>query len=378
MTTTTIIQTDTDTEVPAGPYSPLRPRFDQARSEAFMGKLVGSLNGAALALMTSIGHRTGLFDTLAALPPVTSTQLAHEAGLEERYVREWLGAMTTGGVVEYDPVPNTYTLPPEHAAYLTRAAGADNLSVPAQFIAVLGGVEDGIVGCFRDGGGVPYEAYHRFHEVMAEESALTVVGALEDHILPLVPGLTDRLREGVDVLDVGCGSGRAINDLARRFPESRFVGYDLSEEAIGWARAEAARHGTTNVRFEALDVTALDVPGAFDVVTAFDAIHDQARPDLVLGGIARALKPGGMFVMQDIRASSHVHNNLDHPMGTYLYTISCMHCMTVSLAQGGMGLGAVWGRETAERMLGEAGFTSVLVREPAHDPLNYVYVATPG
>jgi SAM-dependent methyltransferase len=376
MTTTTTIQ-PIPTET-AGPALPWSTAFDPARAEAFMGRLVETLNHAGLALMTSIGHRTGLFDTLAALPPVTSAQLAHEAGLDERYVREWLGAMTTGGVVEHDPAAGTFALPPEHAAYLTRAAGADNLSVPAQFIAVLGGVEDGIVDCFREGGGVPYEAYHRFHEVMAEESSLTVVGALDDHILPLVPGLVDRLRAGIDVLDVGCGSGRAINYLARRFPESRFTGYDLSEEAVGRARAEANRHGTANVRFEAVDVTALDVPGAFDVVTAFDAIHDQARPDRVLAGIARALRPGGTFVMQDIRASSHVHGNMDHPLGTYLYTISCMHCMTVSLAQGGMGLGAVWGRETAERMLGEAGFTSVTVREPAHDPINYVYVAEIG
>jgi 2-polyprenyl-3-methyl-5-hydroxy-6-metoxy-1,4-benzoquinol methylase len=239
-------------------------------------------------------------------------------------------------------------------------------------------VEDGIVDCFRDGGGVPYEAYGRFHEVMAEESGLTVVGALDDHLLPRVPGLTDRLTAGIDVLDVGCGSGRALIHLARAYPNSRFTGYDLSAEAIGRARAVAQNGGLTNVRFEARDVTALGETGAFDLVTAFDAIHDQARPDLVLAGIAGALKPGGVFVMQDIRASSHVHGNADHPMGTYLYTISCMHCMTVSLAQGGMGLGAVWGRETAERMLAEAGFGKVVVNELEHDPLNCLYVATRG
>jgi 2-polyprenyl-3-methyl-5-hydroxy-6-metoxy-1,4-benzoquinol methylase len=379
MTTATLNPTRTapDGTITTAPaYSPAP--FDDARAEAFMGRIVETLNGAALALMTSIGHRTGLFDTLAVLPPVTSAQLATEAGLDERYVREWLGAMATARVVEHDPEAGTFALPREHAAFLTRGAGADNLAVPAQFIAVLAGVEDGIVDCFRDGGGVPYEAYGRFHEVMAEESGLTVVGALDDHLLPRVPGLTDRLAAGIDVLDVGCGSGRALVHLARAYPNSRFTGYDLSAEAIGRARAVAQDGGLTNLRFEVRDVTALDTPGAFDLVTAFDAIHDQARPDLVLAGIAAALKPDGVFAMQDIRASSHVHGNADHPMGTYLYTISCMHCMTVSLAQGGMGLGAVWGRETAERMLAEAGFGEVVVNELEHDPLNYLYVATRG
>jgi len=352
--------------------------YDPARAEAFMGRLVETLNGAGLALMTSIGHRTGLFDTLAVLPPVTSAQLATEAGLDERYVREWLGAMTTGGVVEHDPEAGTFALPPEHAAWLTRSAGPDNLAVPSQFIAVLAGVEDGIVHCFRNGGGVPYAAYGRFHEVMAEESGLTVVGALEAHYLPRVPGLTDRLEAGIDVLDVGCGSGRAVNRLARLYPNSRFTGYDLSEEGVGRARAEAAEAGITNARFEVRDVTRLEEAAGFDLITAFDAIHDQARPDLVLAGVARTLRPGGTFLMQDIRASSHVHHNVDHPLGTYLYTISCMHCMTVSLAQGGMGLGAVWGRETAERMLGEAGFADVAVHEMEHDPINYLYIARHG
>lgn len=375
--TQTIPETDTVPETHAGPSEPIRA-YDAAKAEAFMGKMVQSLNHAGLALMSSIGHRTGLFDTLAALPPVTSAQLATEAGLDERYVREWLGAMATGGVVEHDPAAGTFALPPEHAAWLTREAGADNLATPTQFIAVLAGVEDAIVACFREGGGVPYEAYGRFHEVMAEESAGTVVGALEEHLLPLVPGLTERLEAGIDVLDVGCGSGRAVNFLARRYPNSRFTGYDLSTEAVTRARAEAATHGTPNARFEVRDVTGLDTAGRFDVITAFDAIHDQARPDLVLAGIARALKPGGTFLMQDIRASSHVHGNADHPLGTYLYTISCMHCMTVSLAQGGMGLGAVWGRETAERMLAEAGFGRVVVNDLPHDPVNYLYVATRG
>jgi SAM-dependent methyltransferase len=210
---------------------------------------------------------------------------------------------------------------------------------------------------------------------MAEESDQTVVAAILDDILPGVPGLVGRLEAGIDVLDVGCGSGRALNLLAATFPNSRFAGYDFSEEAVAIGRAEAEQRGLENVRFEAKDVAELTDSSAFDLITAFDAIHDQARPDAVLAGIARALRGDGLFLMQDIAGSSHVHEDVQHPIGTFLYTISCMHCMTVSLANDGAGLGAMWGRETACRMLADAGFGDVLVKSLDHDVINFYYTA---
>jgi SAM-dependent methyltransferase len=349
--------------------------IDPIKSEAFAGKMVGLLNGAGLILMTSIGHRTGLFDTMATLPPSTSGQIAEAAGLNERYVREWLGAMVTGGIVEYDPATKRYSLPVEHASWLTRAASPNNLAVTAQFIPVLAAVEDAIVGCFRKGGGVPYSAFPRFHEVMAEESAQTVVSVLFDGILPLVDGLKGSLESGIDVLDVGCGSGRALVALAQAFPNSRFFGYDLSAEAAAVGRAQAAALGLLNIKFAARDVAALDETRRFDLITAFDAIHDQAKPAAVLAGISRSLKPGGVFLMQDISGSSHVHENLNHPVAPMLYTISTMHCMTVSLAAGGEGLGTMWGEDTALSMLADAGFGNVDVHRLPHDVMNCFYVA---
>lgn len=354
--------------------------LDEVRLGAFEERLVGTLNAGALCLMTSIGHRTGLFDVMAAIPPATSAQIASSAGLNERYVREWLGATLTAGIVEHDPDQGTYHLSIEHAARLTRAATPANFAVFAQYIPLLGAVEDDIVACFRDGGGVPYARYGRFHEVMAEESGQTILPVLCEHILPLVPGLVERLETGIRVLDLGCGRGRAVNLKAGVFPRSTFAGYDLSEEAIAFARDEAARERHANARFEARDLSRFDEaaePGAFDLVTSFDAIHDQARPMAVLRGIRRSLADGGIYLAQDVKGSSHHHLNRDHPLGTLIYTQSCMHCMTVSLAQGGDGLGAMWGRETAERYFREAGFGSVEVHELPHDPFNYYYVCRP-
>jgi SAM-dependent methyltransferase len=283
--------------------------------------------------------------------------------------------MVTGRVVEYDAANGLYSLPPEHAAFLTRAASPNNMAVTAQFISVLGGVEDQIVERFRSGGGVPYAAYPRFHEVMAEESNQTVLAALLDSILPLAEGIEERLREGIEVLDVGCGSGRALCLMAENFPASSFTGYDISEEGVLRARREAEAKGLKNLRFEVKDVASLGRGEQFDFITAFDSIHDQAQPARVLEGINAALRADGTFLMQDIAGSSHVEKNIEHPIGPFGYTVSCLHCMTVSLAQDGEGLGAMWGEELAQEMLGEAGFGKVKVNRLAHDIINVYYVA---
>ena len=349
--------------------------LNQAIYDDFGKKMVETLNHAGLALMISVGHRCGLFDVMSRLPATTSRMIAAEANLNERYVREWLGAMTTGGVVEYRADDGTYRLPPEHAEWLTRAASPNNIATSMQWFAVLGRVEDEVVEAFHHGRGVPYGAYHRFHDVMAEDSAQSVVAALFDHILPLVPGCPDQLAHGINVLDIGCGSGRAINEMAARFPRSRFAGYDASSESIAAAAAQADRLGLKNVRFEKRDVAEMVEPAAFDLITAFDAIHDQARPDGVLRNIAAALRPGGTFLMQDISGSSDIYSDMAHPFGPFLYTISCMHCMSVSLAAGGPGLGAMWGKEKATEMLNAAGFDRIRVETLPHDPLNFYYIA---
>jgi 2-polyprenyl-3-methyl-5-hydroxy-6-metoxy-1,4-benzoquinol methylase len=284
--------------------------------------------------------------------------------------------MVTGRIIEYDVAEKTYLLPPEHAAFLTRAASPNNLAVATQFIPLLGAVEEQIIEAFINGGGVPYSSYPSFHRVMAEESNQTVVAGLLNAILPLVPELPAKLEAGIEVLDIGCGSGRAINLMAKRYPRSKFTGYDLSSEAITNARSEAVRLGLHNVRFEVQDLVEMQERRRFQLITAFDAIHDQAQPRQVLRAIYNALAADGVFLMQDIRASSHVHKNLDHPLGAFTYTISCLHCMTVSLAQNGEGLGAAWGEEKALELLAEAGFTNVEVTTLAHDIVNNYYLAS--
>ncbi|GMQ27490.1 class I SAM-dependent methyltransferase [Algoriphagus confluentis] len=348
--------------------------IDLQKAEGFAESMVQMINQGALALMVSIGHQTGLFDALAEMKTGSSECLAKTSGLQERYVREWLYAMAAGKIVEAIPDSDLFHLPEEHAAHLCRKSGGDNIALYAQYIPVLASVEAQVISCFWQGGGVPYSSYERFHEVMAEDSSLTIVDPILDKILPIEPGLIAQLEKGIQVLDIGCGRGKAMIKLAEHFPNSKFWGVDLCLDPLTKAKEEVAQRGLTNVQFELADLTTYRPEGKFDLITAFDAIHDQARPDLVLSTVFECLTDQGIFLMQDIFGSSEVRNNLDHPFGPLLYTLSTMHCMTVSLAQGGMGLGTLWGVEKAREMIKEAGFSWIQEHKLEHDPMNCYFI----
>lgn len=348
--------------------------IDEAMSADFAERMMTILNHGTLSLMISIGYRTALFDVMDELEPSTSEEVARAAGLNERYVREWLGAMVTGHIVDYNADDKSYYLSPEHAAWLTRKATPNNIAVTTQWMSVLGSVEDKIVGCFKNGGGVPYEDFNRFHEVMSDESSQTVIAPLLGETLPLIPGIIEKLEKGIEVMDLGCGSGFALVHMAKQFPNSRFTGYDMSDEAINRGKELLADGNLANLNLIAKDIAQIDDIEKYDLITTFDAVHDQADPAKVLSNINRALKDDGVYLMQDIAGSSHVHNNMDHPLAPLLYSISCMHCMTVSLSQNGKGLGAMWGKELATQMLKDAGFSRIEVIEQPHDPINYYYI----
>lgn len=353
----------------------LKTDYMPGDAEAFQERVSEIINSGAQAVMISIGHRTGLFDVMARMPAASSAKIAERAQLAERYVREWLAAMVTAGIIDYDPTAAAYRLPEEHAACLTRDAALGNLAVYAQAVPIFGAVQDKALTFFETGEGADYADYPCFHQFMAEDSDQTVVAALFDVILPLVAGIEERLDAGIEVLDAGCGRGRALMAMAARFPASRFTGYDLCPDAIVYAQTEARRRGLANIHFEARDLTGFHEPERYDLVTSFDAVHDQKDPQGLLSGLYRSLKPGGVHLMQDIGGSARLENNLDFPMASLWYTASCLHCTPVSIGQGGEGLGTMWGWETAQRMLGEAGFESIKRHVFPHDPANVWFVS---
>ena len=344
-----------------------RPRFaDRLRELA---------NSASLALMVSAGHRTGLFDTMSSLPPATSAEIAGNAALNERYVREWLAAMAAGRIVEHDPSTMTFSLPPEHAALLTRAAGAGNLAACFSLFGALAGVEDQIVECFFRGGGLPPSAYPGYDAIRAELTWARLDAAWLEETLPLVPGLPERLVAGIDVADIGCGYGHATNIMAEAYPNSRFVGWDTSEAAISAGWVEARRKQLSNVCFERRDALMLAEAEQFDFVMSLGTVHHQAWPELFLRRVVAALRPGATFLFTELWASGALPDNLAISWAPAMYAASCFHCVPVSIASGGPGPGAMWGEQEISRILSEAGFASVEVKTAPGDPFYNYYIA---
>ncbi|WP_198653565.1 class I SAM-dependent methyltransferase [Actinocorallia populi] len=343
--------------------------------EDFGSYLASAYTGAALTMLTSVGHNLGLFEA-AAEGPATGAELAERTGLHERYVREWLGAMTTGRIFTYDPETRAYTLPAEHVRFLTGESAANAAPSAAMLRAFFGPLAD-LEDCFRNGGGIPHASFAPHFEAAGAVPGETWRRVYQDHLVDgffaAVPGLNDRLKAGAALLDVGCGTGHAVNTAARAFPASTFHGLDQDPAAI--ARATSARTAP-NARFSVADAAALPSEPRYDVITAFDAIHDQKSPEDVLHRIRGALSPDGLFLMVDAAFSSRLENNVGNPMAPLTYAISLLYCTTVSLAEGGAALGALWGTETALSLLSAAGFTRVEVA-PSPRPQNCIYICTP-
>lgn len=348
--------------------------MDPEATKRFGQKLLGMYTGAVLTKLIEVGYQVGLFEG-SRRGPASSQELADRLGLKERYVREWLGAMATSGIYSYDAASGQYSLPDEHAALLT-GDSAQNAAPMSRILNHFGTHLPKLAACFREGGGIPYSAYRPvFTQCMDDVWRRIFDQTLVSGFIGGVAGLAVELRRGIRVLDVGCGTGHAMNVLAREFPGSRFVGYDIAEDAIERARAEASEMGLSNTAFEVLDVAQLPSEPKYELITAFDAIHDQKAPDAVLRGVCNALAPGGRFLMVDFKFSSRVEDNIANPFAPMYYGISLMHCMPVSLAVGGQGLGTVWGEQTARRMLAEAGFRDITVLDTPR-PQNCMFVAS--
>jgi 2-polyprenyl-3-methyl-5-hydroxy-6-metoxy-1,4-benzoquinol methylase len=337
--------------------------MDQERRDAFAEHLLSTLTGGALSMLVTVGHRTGLF-AAAADGPATSGGLAARAGLRERYVREWLGAMVTGGFFTYDQATGQFTLPPEHAGFLIGETAA-NLTPMASMLRALAGALPELERCFVTGEGLAQAAFAPHYEAAGAKGGESRRRIYDEHLvdgfLGAVPGLPATLAAGARVLDLGCGSGHVVTVAARAFPASRFLGVDIDSRAVAAAHAERAEWGQDNAAFAVADAARLPPDPQFDVITAFDSVHDQHSPQEVLCRVRAALAPGGVFVMVDGNFSSHLENNIGNPLAALFYAISLMYCTPVSLNGGGAGLGAMWGTELARQMLASAGFGQVEV-----------------
>jgi SAM-dependent methyltransferase len=353
--------------------------LDPEKLERFANLVGKNIAGMSIGIMAAIGDRLGLFRALDSGGPATSAELAERTSIHERYAREWLGAMACAGYVEYDPASARFTLPPENASVLADEGGPNCVCGDFEFLAALALPVDLHVQAFRDGRGVPQSAYDAsLWEGIDRGNATWFAHGLVQRGLALAPDLRDMLVRGADVADVGCGGGRALIALARAFPASRFVGYDIFPPSIARATATAEAAGVGDrVRFAAHDA-AQGLPERFDVITSFDVVHDSADPPALLRAIHDALRPSGIYLCMEPRCEERLEDNLG-ARGAFLYSASALYCMTTSLAQGGVGLGAAGLPESRVRALClDAGFSAVrrlplLDASGQEDPFSSLY-----
>lgn len=351
--------------------------IDQAKTEAFAGKVLGDVSACMVTLFAALGDRLGLFRELAAHGPATSAELAARANVNERYAREWLGGMAAAGYIEYDSASGRFKLPSAHMPVLAEEGNPFFVGGPYQLllaeIAQIGRIEV----AFRTGGGVPLSAYgESLLEGQERFSASWVERQLTQIWIPSIPDAQSKLQRGAAVADIGCGSGRALIRLAQVYPDSYFVGYDILEGAIARATQNATTAGVADrVRFQQLDAEH-GLPTSYDILTSFDVVHDTVDPQGLLRAIRQALNPEGIYICLEANCSEKLEENIG-PLGALFYGISMLYCMPTSLAAGGAGLGTLGLPESRLReFCTVAGFRNV-ERVQLEDPFNSLYAITP-
>jgi ubiquinone/menaquinone biosynthesis C-methylase UbiE len=333
---------------------------DKAKREQFINQAMGYVTGAALSGMIYIGDRVGLFKTMTNAGPLSMDEIAAKSELQPRYVREWLSAMAAAGIVEYDPAVERFTFPEEHAAVLADENSPSFLAGFFQNTPAMVTVAPRIAEAFVKGGGVPFSEYGPDLVAGIDRSNRA---QYQHHLvkrwLAAMPDVVTRLETGARAADIGCGSGYPSILMAQAFPRSRFYGFDVSPESLERARVDAQRRGVADrVEFQRVSATALPDDPKFDVITSFDAIHDMVDPRGALRAIRRSLADDGTYFMVEPKAGDTLAENLG-PMGAMMYSMSTLHCMTVSLAHGGEGIGTAISPSKVRELAEQAGFTRV-------------------
>ena len=331
--------------------------MDKDKMKKVGGHIATYAGGGMISGLIYIGDQLGLFKAMAGGEPVDPGALAGQTGLNERYVLEWLKAMVAAELVEQAAPGADYSLSEEVAAYLADEGGRFFLAGMFQLTVPSLQLTPRLMEAFRNGGGIGFSELGE--EIVGSIDRLHIAPfkyLLAQSWLPQVPGLKEKLEAGITILDVGCGFGRSTVAIAQAFPNSRVVGLEPDGHSCDDARKRSREAGAGNTEYLQIPVQELPAEGQYDLILALDCIHDMADPVGGLKAIRAGLAEEGLFFWCEPIGS---HDPLENrnPSGKLRHAISPYHCMTVSLAQGGAGLGTLIGEKGA-RDLGElAGFS---------------------
>ena len=333
--------------------------IDPDRLREFAGKVMGDIGGAFAVLLSYMADQSGVYRALRDIGRCDLAALAEAAGVDSRYLQEWLSAQAAGGYVVYHPEDDTFSLTPEQAIVLAGEGHPACMQGFIQLVVSQFSTHDKALDVFRSGAGRPWGDHHgccfcgtdRFFR---PGYATNLVNSW----LPALDGVVAKLEAGALVADIGCGHGSSTILMASAFPNSRFYGLDFHEPSIAHARAKAAEAGLTNARFQAVGAKQTPTLG-FDLVCMFDALHDMGDPVGAARRICEALKPDGTLMLVEPLAGDQLSDNL-HLLGQIFYSASTLVCTPASRAQEvGLALGAQAGQRRLTDVLTEAGFGHV-------------------
>jgi len=348
---------------------------DQDKLGELLGTFVTDLGSTIAAGNIVVGHRLGLYRSLADAP-ATAEQLAQRTGTDPRYVAEWLRGQAAGGYVSYDPATEQFSLTAEQTYALADPDGP--LYLPGAFVLALGALraESQITDAFRTGAGM---GWHEHHEDVFSGCEMFFrpgyVANLTSSWIPALDGVADKLAAGGRVADVGCGHGASTVLLAQAYPKARILGSDYHQASIDIARKRAADAGVADrARFEVASAQTFSGTG-YDLIATFDCLHDIGDPVGAARHIRQALAAEGSWLIVEPLAGDTLVDNLN-PVGRVYYSFSSFLCVPNARSQpGGYALGAQAGEAAIRQVAGQAGFSRF--RRAAETPFNAVFEARP-
>jgi 2-polyprenyl-3-methyl-5-hydroxy-6-metoxy-1,4-benzoquinol methylase len=347
------------------------PSVNPQKLEAFLGRVVSDFGAAFGVALAHLGDQLGLYKAMAFAGPLSSAELAASCGVYERYVREWLINQAAGGYIEYDAATGKYNLPDEHAVALTDEDSPFYVAGGFEVVNALLKAEERIAANFVSGEGMCWgEHHHSLFKGTERFFRPSYVGNLLTNWLPAIPGMLEKLNDGIRVADLGCGHGASTLIMARAFPASHFTGFDNHGPSVEKANELAAAQGLSErVQFKV--ASAQDFDGAaYDFITFFDCLHDMGDPVNALKNCAAHLASNGTIMAVEPMAGRTTAENFN-PVGRVYSGASVLCCTPNALATGGYALGTVASDDALAEVAHQAGFTQF--KRATETPFNRVF-----